>query len=178
MLLKKKQVELTMKSHSDKQEFELFETPKALACIMVSLAAVQLYETVLEPSAGRGAIAQYIPMHHIDVIELEPTNRAFLKSEGYNVVGEDFLFFNERYDVIIANPPFENQQDIDHINHMLDLADRCVVALASDAVFKTNKKAVEFRQRVYQLGGTITPLPKNYSKEGICLVTVDNIKKK
>lgn len=167
-----------------KKEFQFFETPADLATYMICLAEPQLYETVLEPSAGRGAIAKLLKQFRVDCIELEPGNRMFLRNNGYNVVGEDFLFFNERYDVIIANPPFAKQQDIDHIHHMLDLANRCVVAVASGSVlFRTNKKTMEFRERIYRLGGTIQALPQDSFKESgthvnTCLVFVDNLNKK
>ena len=100
------------------------------------------------------------------------------------MVGEDFLFFNERYDVIIANPPFAKQQDIDHISHMLDLANRCVIAVASASVmFRTNTKTMDFRRRVSMMGGEIIELPAGSFKESgtnvnTCLVFVDNIGKK
>ena len=121
-----------------KKEYQFFETPEELAKQMVELAGIKEGETVLEPSAGQGAIAKYLPTP--DVIELEPNNRKKLTEAGYKLVGDDFLKCQTRYDVIVANPPFSKQQDIDHINHMLDLANRCVVAIASASVLLPDLK--------------------------------------
>lgn len=140
-----------------KKEFQFFETPQPLAQRLIHMACVHSGETVLEPSAGQGAIAKFIDC---DVIELNESNRTILLKAGFFIVGNDFLQFNNQYDVIIANPPFSKQQDIDHVNHMLDLAKRCVVSVMSASVlFRDNKKTVLFRERIENLGGEITPLP-------------------
>lgn len=75
---------------------------------------------VLEPSAGKGDIADYVKSwskrytyeQHckVDCIEIDKTLQATLKGKGYTVVYDDFLSFNTftRYDLIFMNPPFEN----------------------------------------------------------------------
>ncbi len=76
-------------------------------------------EYVLEPSAGRGNICDYIKHKKeqiwreyagegIDCIEIEPEFRAILKEKGYRVVHDDFLTFHtyKHYDLILMNPPF------------------------------------------------------------------------
>jgi len=160
-----------------KKEYQFFETPDFLAKRLVEMAAIKEGETVLEPSAGRGAIAKFIKNCHC--VELNPENRKFLKENGFTVVGEDFMDFDVHYDVIIANPPFTKQQDIDHINRMIDLANRIVVSVASAAVlFRTNKKTVAFRERIESLGGWIEKLPeKTFAQSGTnvqtCIVYIE-----
>ena len=166
-----------------KQEYQFFETPVELAEKLVMLAGIQPGEIVLEPSAGKGRIAgdmeRYTSASNCHCIELDPVNRAFLSSMGYQLVGDDFMNFNKCYDVIIANPPFTRQQDVDHINHMLDLANRKVVSIASASVmWRDNKKTSLFRDRIKSLGGTITPLPDDSFKSSgtsvrTCIVDVD-----
>ena len=59
-----------------KKEFQFFETPPELAKRLVEMANIQPLETVLEPSAGKGAIAQYIDDgFSCDCIELNEKNR-------------------------------------------------------------------------------------------------------
>lgn len=160
-----------------KKEYQFFETPISLAQSLVDMAEIREGETVLEPSAGHGRIATLIPS--CDCIELSPDNRAHLKTEGFNLVGDDFLNFNGLYDVIVANPPFSKQQDIDHVNHMIDLASRRVVSVMSASVtFRDNKKTVLFRERIADLGGTIELLLENtFAESGTnvhtCVVCVD-----
>ncbi|MDO9463786.1 MAG: SAM-dependent methyltransferase [bacterium] len=150
-----------------KKEYQFFETPDELAKKLVDMANIQPGETVLEPSAGRGAIVKHINKGaSCDCIELNLKDRIYLREEGYYVVGEDFLQCQQRYDVIIANPPFSFQSDISHITHMIELANRCVVSIASSSVmWRTNKKSVEFRELVAKSGGTIKTLPEGSFKE-------------
>ena len=68
--------------------------------------------------------------------------------------------FHGKYDIIIANPPFTRQLDVDHITHMIELAKRCVVSVASQSIlFRTNQKTREFRNLIKEFGGIITSLP-------------------
>jgi len=160
-----------------KKEYQFFETPHELAQHMVDLADIMEDETVLEPSAGKARIAELVPNCYC--IELNPDNRQHLIDNGFNVVGEDFMEHDNKYDVIIANPPFSKQQDIDHVNKMIDLANRRVVSVMSASVmFRDNKKTVDFRERIEKLGGAIEMLPeKTFSESGTnvqtCLIVVD-----
>lgn len=163
-----------------KKEFQFFETPDELAEQLVEMADIRDGETVLEPSAGRGQIAKYInEKHSCDCIELNDSNRKYLLENGFYLVGDDFLKCTQRYDVIIANPPFSRQQDIDHVLHMIKLANRRVVSVMSSAVlFRDNKKTVAFREIVSNIGGTMKKLPeKTFSKSGtnvnVCVLCVD-----
>lgn len=160
-----------------KKEYQFFETPVEIVKQLLELADIQDGDTVLEPSAGRAMIASMI--NDCDCIELNQSNREYLRSNGFNLVGENFLDFSGKYDVIVANPPFTKQQDIDHINHMIKIATRRVVSVASSSVlFRDNKKTVDFRNKIKELGGSITPLPnKAFLKSGTnvntCIVCVD-----
>ena len=160
-----------------KHEYQFFETPGEIAIRLIDKADVRLGETILEPSAGRGAIAKYIP--ECDCVELNEDNRTYLIKNNFNLVGKDFLEFTKKYDVIIANPPFTKQQDITHVEHMLDLANRRVVSVMSSSVlFRTNKKTVEFREKIESLGGEFMKLPeKSFTISGTnvttCILYVD-----
>jgi len=163
----------------EKKEFQFFETPEHIAKQLIKLADIQPDETVLEPSAGKGAIAKYIP--NCDCIELNELNRKHLIENGFNIVGEEFLKFETKYDVIIANPPFSFQSDISHVLHMIELANRKVVSVMSASVlFRTNKKTKMFRESVNKLGGSIEPLPDNSFKNSgtnirTCIASVNII---
>jgi len=140
-----------------KKEYNFFETPEPLAKQLIEMADID-GGTVLEPSAGRGAIAKFLSC---DCVELEKSNWKYLVDHGYNLVGDDFLKFNTSYDYILANPPFQKQQDIDHVTHMITLARKRVVSVMSASIlFRTNRKTVEFRELVDSYGGTIIPLPE------------------
>jgi len=165
------EVLLTGEYVDQKKEYNFFETPPELARTLVRIAGIHSNDKVLEPSAGRGAIASLI--RNCYCAELNDENRTHLIRKGLNVVGVDFFALSSKYDVIIANPPFSKQQDIDHINHMLDLATRRVVSVASaGVVFRDNKKTITFRKRIESLGGSITKLPeKSFSVSGTAVNT-------
>lgn len=163
----------------DKKEFQFFETPVSLAEKLVEMAKIQEGETVLEPSAGKGRISSMI--ENVHCIELNLSNRHYLRSQNQIVIHDDFMSFSpeDDYHVIIANPPFSKQQDIDHVNKMMDIAKRRVVSIMSASVlWRDNKKTVAFRKRIEDLGGTFEMLPDDSFKESgtkvkTCVVCVD-----
>ena len=141
-----------------KQEFQFFATPDALADRMVELAEIEPFHSILEPSAGQGAIVKAInrvePLLEVHCFELMETNRAVLDQVPTVIIlGNDFLaeptVIDQYYDRIIANPPFTNNQDIDHILDMMEcLAEngRIVTISSLSWVIGSQKKQVEFRE--------------------------------
>ncbi|MEK4970694.1 DUF4942 domain-containing protein [Cytobacillus sp. FSL R7-0696] len=83
---------------------------------------------ILEPSAGKGNIVNYIKQKSrslkIDAIEMDPELSSFLLGAGHNVVWSDFLTFEtfREYDSIVMNPPFS--ADDKHLLHAINLASR------------------------------------------------------
>lgn len=154
-----------------RSEFQFFPTPEELARQLVDDAKIKEGERCLEPSAGRGNIAKFMPC--CDCIELNPDNRKFLIDNGFCVISEDFMTFEPRkdYDVIVMNPPFCGQQDIEHVTKAITIAKRCVVAVTSASVmWRTDKRSTQFRELVESLGGIIEPLPEKAFKESGTMV--------
>src|SRR3989344_9358527 len=92
----------------EKRQRGFFETPENLAERMVRLAEIKEGQTVLEPSAGWGAIASYIPGCLLN--EADPDNCKVLEERGYKSTCQDFLKMSGSgtggYDRIVMNPPF------------------------------------------------------------------------
>lgn len=152
-------------------EFQFFPTPDELAKQLVEEAGIKPGESCLEPSAGHGAIAKYMP--GCDCIELNPNNRKILAESGFNVIAEDFMTFEPQkdYDVIVMNPPFCKQQDIAHVTKAIHIAKRCVVAVMSASVmWRTDKRSENFRELVNSLGGSIEALPEKAFKDSGTMV--------
>lgn len=84
-----------------------FFTPPRLARRLVEWADVQGIpgDRILEPGAGRGAIANLLPPEAWKV-EIDPGCLPYLN--GVNVVQADFLTWEapHRFDVILGNPPY------------------------------------------------------------------------
>lgn len=101
---------------------EFYPTPETLIVKMLSGLDADQINSVLEPSAGKGDIAEAVTAllqqgsyygdeksrNKIDCIELDENLRHILKGKKYRVVHDDFLNYQtgKRYDLIIMNPPF------------------------------------------------------------------------
>lgn len=97
---------------------EFYPTPESLLDkITIGVDWTQV-QTVLEPSAGKGNIVDYVKKRHklrtwsewmdIDCIEVDEDLRSTLKGKEFRVVHDDFLTFKtfKKYDLVIMNPPF------------------------------------------------------------------------
>lgn len=139
-----------------KKDYQFYPTPDHLCEEMAILASIQPNDKVLEPSAGQGAIIKAINHHtdiKVDYYELMPTNRLILEKAGLNCnyLGDDFLNHktSNKYDVIIANPPFTNNQDIDHLRHMYEClkpGGRLVCITSTSWHRGSQKKQLEFKE--------------------------------
>ncbi|MGN1092958.1 MAG: methyltransferase, partial [Monoglobaceae bacterium] len=148
-----------------------FPTPKAIVEKMLDEADIKPDEKVLEPSAGKGNIADAIresyPDNALDVVEWNASLNELLSEKGHNVVGVDFLQHSGEYDKIIMNPPFEKGQDIDHIRHAYSLlkdGGRVVCVMSEGPFYRNDKKATEFREWLDSLGGVSEKLPEGAFK--------------
>ena len=114
---------------------------------------------VLEPSAGEGAIAREIrrrtPDHTLHVCEIDPNNRAVLKTSGFELVGCDFLSSNltGEYHIIVMNPPFDlYRKHIEKAFEYLAQGGRLVSVVPSGFLSCQNRAAREFRNWVATVG--------------------------
>jgi hypothetical protein len=134
-----------------KKSYQAFYTPPERAAHLVELADIGPGIDVLEPSAGVGNIADELIKTECDlsVIEIRPDSQLTLQKKGYNLIGGDFLVYNERqFSRIVMNPPFTRQQDIDHVTHawsLLKPGGRLVAIMSSSTVHRENRKAQQFR---------------------------------
>lgn len=157
------------------QDYHFFETPDDLADWLVSLSGEwHPTATVLEPSAGRGAIIKAIHRAHphlvIHCYELMPENKDFLLNmKNVRFMGENFLSSkNAIYSKIIANPPFSNNQDIEHVRKMYECLDSHGVLVAitgANWTFSTTRKAIDFRKWFNEVNGISYEIPAGTFKE-------------
>jgi len=144
-----------------------FPTPPDIAMKLIRLAEIETGMSVLEPSAGQGGIADFIPTDcRIDCVELLPDNVAILEKKGYQVQHCDFLSIETKplYDRVVMNPPFENQQDIDHVTRafgFLKSGGRLVSVMSAGVLFRENNKAVAFRELMKNNNGYVERLPED-----------------
>ena len=97
------------------QDLDFYPTPEHLIKKMWNKVKRQP-EYVLEPSAGKGDIAEFLERINsydhlcmkIAVIEKDENLNALLRGKGFKVLDHDFLSFSgpDKFDLIIGNPPF------------------------------------------------------------------------
>lgn len=177
---------LTLGGYTDvRQDYGFFPTPKALAQKVVDLARIEPGMTVLEPSAGRGALV--LPALKaggvLTMVEPLAENRDALLSampDDANATltsASDFLTWRGGiFDRVVMNPPFRGQADIDHVTRafaMLAEGGVLVAIMSAGVKFRTNRKAVDFRALVTSHGGSIggNP-PESFRESGTDVQTV------
>lgn len=177
-----------------KKEFQFFGTPAGLADRLVKIADVKQWHKVLEPSAGQGAIIEAIFREcdylntPVDYFELMDANRAVLSKKINNglraiEVGNDFLLYDGDYkwDLIIANPPFNKNQDVDHIRKMFSVlkdGGRIVTIAGNSWRFGSQKKQVAFREWLDKIGAVVDDVEAGAFKESgtnisACMIVID-----
>lgn len=102
-----------------------YPTPEKLLRDITKNIQFWKVDSMLEPEAGKGDIADFVKNKHstinIDCIENNSELQATLKGKGYSVIHDDFLTFHPvyAYDLILMNPPF-NKGDL-HLLKALDI---------------------------------------------------------
>jgi len=162
-----------------KKEFQFFATPPSLASQLVYMADIKNYDTILEPSAGQGAIIKAINDACdvlVDCYELMELNRAILMKSSlrFNLIGSDFFKNSGKtYSKIIANPPFSKNQDIDHVKEMyrcLSIGGRLVSITSESWCTSTQKKQSEFKEWLYDINAEIVDIERGTFKESGTMV--------
>jgi hypothetical protein len=162
-----------------KKEFQFFATPEKKADELVRLAELKNSDSILEPSAGQGAIIKAINKVTDaipDCYELMEVNTVILKKSGlsFNLIGKDFLnHTGKKYTKIIANPPFTKNQDIDHLKEMYNcLADggRLVCITSESWVSGNQKKQLDFKKWLNTVNAEVIDIEKGAFKESGTMV--------
>ncbi|BCH33208.1 N6 adenine-specific DNA methyltransferase N12 class [Mesorhizobium sp. L-8-10] len=143
---------------------------------------------ILEPSAGTGNLARlcfskpeegmrgdweqerYRFDNIVDCVEIQPHLAQELKTAGIfgRVVCADFLQIDPEstglYDLVVMNPPFDRERDIDHVIHALKFLKpdgRLVAIMSAGTEFRETRKSVAFRKLMEDMGASWSDLPPN-----------------
>lgn len=135
---------------------------------MLDAADIQPGMSVLEPSAGKGDILDAVKERHPDAqtkgIEYQPALRDVIQTKGHKLADEnDFLSHAGQYDRIVMNPPFENRQDVQHVQHayqQLKPGGRLVAVMSSGPFHGSQKRDEEFRNWLNSVGAEIVDNPE------------------
>lgn len=156
-----------------------FATPEATALRLLQEAGVGTREThsgdypkltVLEPSAGEGALA--LPAakagHKVVCVEQHPGRAQHLRTIGLITRQQDFLTVTPSdlgwhlFDRIVMNPPFDRGLDVEHVTHALQFLapeGRLAAIMAAGVEFREDRRTADFRREVERRGGRFFDLP-------------------
>ncbi len=170
-----------------KKQFQFFPTPEKIVDQLIELADIQKTDKVLEPSAGNGVILKKVSsvtgslpffceindeMRHKYLDDYLYLQRDFLDLEKETVL-------NCGINKIVANPPFSNQQDVDHVLYMYELlppGGLLVSVMSNSWTFRENRKSTEFRLFLDQNNAEIIDLDAGAFKESGTMVATCIVK--
>jgi len=144
-----------------------FPTQAPVIDIMLQRARISDGMTMLEPEAGSGHIAdalrQAYPQNLLYVVEPVLKLRELLKLKGHTLLAADLMDIQHgEYDRIVMNPPFERQQDLDHVRKAYSLlapGGVLVSVMSPSFEFRNDRKSTEFRAWLEEIGATWENLP-------------------
>lgn len=128
----------------DQKSHQFYPTPERLAVIAVGLAEIGEQDVCLEPSAGTGGLAEYMPTARTTCVEVSDLHCAVLKAKGFRVENADFLAVKRPHispDRIVMNPPFDQGRWRAHLEHaagLLSAGGRLVAILPEGAKNKAD----------------------------------------
>jgi hypothetical protein len=142
---------------------------------------------ILEPSAGTGNLAlacypdyerewdleRYRLDHIVDCIEIQPHLIPDLKAKKLGrVINADFMQIEPEttglYDLIVMNPPFDRERDIDHVVHALKFLKpdgQLIAIMSAGTEFRQTNKSIAFRKLMEDMGARWEDLPPNSFSE-------------
>lgn len=148
---------------------DYFPTPEPIGYKMVEWAQLQEGEDVLEPSAGHGAIARYVPRDN-GLTAIEPSRDLFsvlqLRAGGAGRKFVDNIFeqYNpvNKHDVVLMNPPYgtAGTTAIQHVSKAFDHLNeggRLIAIIPRGAADKKFEKWLEDTKAAAFVGEVILP---------------------
>lgn len=164
---------------------EFYPTPPEVIRIMMQPYADKLPKArILEPSAGSGAILDYITetgfeqeihghkfnrtadVKNIYACEVNPELTMILQQKGYRVVADDFLSYkpDHRFDLVAMNPPFSSGAE--HLLHAWEIISNgdIVCLLNAETILNPYTKTRKRLVTLIQTHGSTEELGPVFSK--------------
>lgn len=125
----------------DHQSHQYYPTPDNLAELAESILEIGPEHKCLEPSAGQGGLAKYMPAERTTCVEISKLHCKVLEAKGFNVEQADFIAWADTvkypiFDRVMMNPPFSEGRWLAHVEAAASLVHkggRLVAILPSGA---------------------------------------------
>jgi predicted RNA methylase len=160
---------------------QFYPTPKKVAQRVIELAEISDKMSVLEPSAGTGALLDEITKK-VCVIGVEPLaeNSAVLLKKGYPHITCTFEAFARdtdlKVDRVVMNPPFSGQRDAIHTMmayNLLKTGGILTAIVSENSLYYQTETSEKFRKFLERVNAVIEPIPPNsFEESGTTIETV------
>ncbi len=140
-------------------DFGFFPTPPDVAEVVACRAEFEAGQSVLEPSAGTGALVtaslRWCSTLTFSCIEIQPELVSELRRKfpQFSVIEVDFLatewLASSSFDRVVMNPPFARGQEIDHVRHALKFlrpGGLLVSVMSAGVEFRQDRRYADFRR--------------------------------
>jgi hypothetical protein len=101
----------------DATAHQYYPTQAKMARLAAEAAEIEEGHEVLEPSAGQGGIAAFLPKRQTTCVEISSLHCAVLAAKGFTAIEADFLAWATtapKFDRIVMNPPFSEGRALAH----------------------------------------------------------------
>ena len=180
---------MTGETEDMKRVFQFFPTPREVALQMCEMAGLTESSRVLEPSVGKGDLADVVWEQGVSSllgVELNNDMQKYLKDKPYTTItGVDFVEIAKEaaagqikrdFTHVIMNPPFSRQQDIDHIvlaSELLAPGGTLVSVASTSWQWRDNSKSQAFRDWLSTFNAEVEEISAGAFKEsGTMIPTV------
>jgi len=102
----------------DQKTHQFYPTPENVALAAIELAEIRPRDYCLEPSAGQGGLADFMPKDRTTCIEISALHCKILTEKGFATMQGDFLSLTKvagKFDRIVMNPPFSDGRAEAHV---------------------------------------------------------------
>ena len=105
----------------EQRSHQYYPTPASVAEEAVDLAEIRPHDKILEPSAGQGHLAEWLPQAQTTCVELADLHCKVLTAKGYICHHADFLAWAEdgrmagAFSKVVMNPPFSQGRAALHL---------------------------------------------------------------
>lgn len=103
---------------------QYYPTPDSIAQRAIELAEIGPEHSVLEPSAGCGALVKTLAPDQVTCVEINALHCDVLRARGFRAEHGDFLDINlGRFDRVVMNPPFSDGRWQAHLERAAGLVE-------------------------------------------------------
>ena len=100
----------------DQRSHQFYPTPPEIAEAVIDAAQIGPNHRCLEPSAGQGGLASFMPQDQTRCVEISPLNCQVLRARGFEASEADFMSWRDGvFDRVCMNPPFDRRRARVHL---------------------------------------------------------------